>query len=139
QLTQTTGTAATGTFNLNGGTLQYNPSAANFALVNSINLLADSTIGNIGTAQINLTGTLNGNNHALSYAAPSGTVRLYLNTTATNVSQVNIQSGAMGYDLRAGNQAGGATTVVSNGASLYLSSTNNTLTNNVTLNGGTGQ
>jgi autotransporter-associated beta strand protein len=139
QVTQTTGAAATGTFTLSGGALRYAPTANNFGLVNTINLTSESSIGNVGTAQVNLTGTVNGNGNVLDYAAPTGSVRLYLNTTTNSVSQINIQSGAMGFDLNAGNHGGTAPVVVSSGASLYLANANNQLTNNLTFNGGTGQ
>ncbi|MES2921035.1 MAG: autotransporter-associated beta strand repeat-containing protein [Verrucomicrobiota bacterium] len=141
QLNQTTGEANNGVINLAGGTLVLNPPANNFGYAPTINLSADGTISKIGNFQINFPGTINGNSHALNVSTGAG--RFYVNGTTTNgVTQFNVTGGAMGFDLSINNnQGGGAPVQVSNGASLWIAggATTVTMTNNVTLNGGTGQ
>ncbi|MES2661140.1 MAG: autotransporter-associated beta strand repeat-containing protein [Verrucomicrobiota bacterium] len=146
RITTTAGAAATGTINLNGGKFQVDLGAAmDFNYAPAINLAASSTIGNAaaGSAanlqgQINYTGTLTGNDHALD-VANTGLARLYLNGTLTGVSQINVLSGAMGFDLNSANNRGAAPVTVASGASLYFAGDNaNPITNNLTFNGGTG-
>ncbi|MEP6669264.1 MAG: autotransporter-associated beta strand repeat-containing protein, partial [Chthoniobacter sp.] len=135
QITQTTSAAATGTFNLGGGTFQINQAGSNFGYSSTINLTADSTFSSIGAGAINWTGTLNGNSHVLN--ANSGATRVYLNGTFNNVTQINITAGAVGLDLAStGHES--TPVVVSSGASLFVANATNTLASNITLNGGTG-
>src|SRR5205814_29754 len=106
QITTTGGVANNGTFNLGGGTFQVNLGAGNnFAYAPTINLTANSTFSNAGAGslantngQINYTGTMNGNGNTLTVANP-GLARLYINGMVNNVSQFNVLSGAMGFDL----------------------------------------
>jgi autotransporter-associated beta strand protein len=146
KLTSTTGIANNGTFNLGGGTLQVDLGAGNnFNYAPAINLTANSTIGNAAAGstanlngQINYSGNLNGNGNALNIAN-TGLARLYMNGTLTNVSQINVQSGAMGFDINAPANRGTAPVVVSNGAALWFAGINaNPVTNNLTFNGGNG-
>ena len=104
QLTQTAGAAATGTFSLGGGTLQVKQAGNNFGYAPNIGLTADSTFSNIGAGQINYTGTLTGNTHALN--VNTATARLYVNAAASGITQFNVTSGAMGFDLNVGNRGG---------------------------------
>jgi len=125
-----------GTYNLNGGAFQINQSVANFGYNATINLTAaGSSFSNVGAGQINYTGTMNGNGNALTIAGNSA--RLYMNGTVNNVSQFNVNSGAMGLDTGTGNQGGGAPVAVANGAALWVWGVN-ALTNNLTFNGGSG-
>ncbi len=138
QINTTAGAANSGTFNLNGGAFKINSSAANFNYAPSINLTAaGSTLGNIGS-QINYTGALNGNNNALNIANANTSV-LYINAPVTGVTQFNVQSGAMGFDINVGNNRGTASVNVTNGASLWYAGNNtNPVTNNLIFNGGDG-
>ncbi len=131
----TTGGTNSGTFSLGGGTLQINQASNNFGYNPTITLTADSTISSIGAGSINMTGTINGGNHVLN--ASSGATRLYLNGTINNVTQINITAGAVGLDLASANHES-TPVVVSSGASLFVANQANTLTSNITLNGGTG-
>ncbi|MEO7098306.1 MAG: autotransporter-associated beta strand repeat-containing protein [Luteolibacter sp.] len=137
QLNQTTGAAATGTFNVAGGTLVFNPPANNFGYAPAINLTANTAISKIGNFQINYTGVLTGTGNVVDVS--TGASRLYMNGTVSGVSQFNVSSGAMGFDLSIGNRGGSAPVNVSNGASLWFANATNAVTNNITLNGGTGQ
>ena len=143
QLTTTSGAANSGTFNISGAAFQVNlGSGSNFAYAPTINLLAaNSSIGNaapglVGSTngQVNFTGTLNGSGYALN-VVNTGLARWYMNGTVSNVSQINVQSGAMGFDLSTGNQGGGAPVNVSSGASLYLANGGSSLANSLTLTG----
>ncbi|MEO7100261.1 MAG: autotransporter-associated beta strand repeat-containing protein [Luteolibacter sp.] len=137
QLNQTTGAAATGTINIAGGTLVFNPPASNFGYAPAINLSADATFSKIGGSQINYTGVLTGTGNVVDVSTSAS--RLYMNGTVSGVSQFNITSGAMGFDLSVGNRGGSAPVNVSSGASLWFANATNAITNNITLNGGTGQ
>jgi fibronectin-binding autotransporter adhesin len=145
QITTTAGAANNGTFNLGGGTFQINNGAnANFGYAPTINLTANSTIGNAAPGfatfldgQINLTGTINGGGKVLNIAN-TGLARLYMNGPVNNVSQINVLSGAMGFDMGTANHGGNAPVVVSNGAALWFANSGNAITNALTFNGGTG-
>ncbi len=137
QLNQTTGAAATGTFNLAGGTLVFNPPGNNFGYAPAINLTADAAISKIGNFQINYTGVLTGTGNVANVSTSAS--RFYMNGTVSGITQFNVTSGAMGFDLNIGNRGGSAPVNVSNGASLWLANATNTVANNITLNGGTGQ
>ena len=146
QLTNTAGSASTGTFNVDNSTLQINLGAgANFAYNPTLNFTGAAVLGNAaaGSAtttagQINYTGTLNGDGTNALTINNTGLARLYMNGAVSNVPQVNVTGGAMGFDLSVGNRAGGAPVVVSNGAALWFANATNTLANNITLNGGSG-
>jgi len=137
QLNQTTGAAATGTINIAGGTLVFNPAANNFGYAPAINLSADATFSKTGNFQINYTGVLTGTGNVVNVSTSAS--RLYMNGAVSGVTQLNVTSGAMGFDLNVGNRGGGAAVNVSTGASLWLANSTNAVANNITLNGGTGQ
>ncbi len=138
QVNQTTGAANTGTITYNGGNLIFNPPANNFNYAAPFILNTDGFISKIGAFQINYTGILTGNNRALNVST-NATSRFYLNSAATNLTQINITGGAMGFDLNVGNRGGGAPVIVSSGAALWFANATNVLANNITLNGGAGQ
>jgi autotransporter-associated beta strand protein len=148
QITTTAGDANTGTFNLGGGTFQVDLGAgANFNYNPVINLTAPSTIGNAAAGsgantqgQINFTGTVNGNGNALNFANTS-LARFYMNGTLVDVPQINVVSGAMGFDLNMPlvNDRGTAPIDVASGAALWFAGNNaNPIVNNLTFHGGTG-
>ena len=146
QLTTTAGAANLGTFYLNGGAFQVNlGTGANFNYGPTFNLTANSTIGNAAAGatnnvdgQINYTGTINGNGNILNIAN-SGLARLYVNGTVNNVTQINIVSGAMGFDLNSGANRGTAAMDVASGAALwYAGNKFNPIVNALTFHGGDG-
>lgn len=138
QINTTAGAANTGTFNLNGGTFQVNVATSNFNYAPTINVTADSTFSSIGTGQINYAGVLTGSNNQLNIA--TGSSRLYMNGTVTGITQFNVTSGAMGFDLNSTNNRGTASVNVANGAALWYAGNNtNPITNNITFHGGAGQ
>ncbi|MEO5716503.1 MAG: autotransporter-associated beta strand repeat-containing protein [Luteolibacter sp.] len=146
QTTTTAGAANTGAFNLGGGTFQVNLGAgADFNYAPTINLNAASTFGN-GAAgaiantqgQINFTGTINGNNNALNIAN-TGLARFYLNGLVFDVPQINVLSGAMGFDINNFNDRGTAAVDIASGAALWTAGNNNNpVINNLTFHGGDG-
>ena len=146
QITTTAGAANTGVFNLNGGTFQVNlGTGADFNYAPTVILISTSTLGNAAAGalnntngQINFTGTVNGNGNVLN-VANTGLARLYLNGTLNNVSQINVQSGAAGFEMNNGNNRGAAPVSIANGAALWFAGNNgNPITNNLTFNGGNG-
>lgn len=136
QLTQTSGAAATGTFNLGGGAFQINQGGNNFGYGATLNLTAGSTFGDAGGGAINHTGAVTGNSHALTVNNDGN--RLYMNGTISGISQFNVTKGALGFDLGGGNSGGGAAVNVGHNASLWVVNSTVTSTNNITLNGGAG-
>jgi autotransporter-associated beta strand protein len=146
QITTTAGDAATGTYNLGGGKFQVNLGAgANFTYAPTINLTAPSTLGTAAAGsvanlngQICLTGTLNGNNHALNIEN-TGLARFYLNGTLNDVAQLNVVSGAVGFDVNVPANRGTAPVDVASGAALWFYGNNaNPIVNNLTFHGGDG-
>lgn len=138
QINPANGAAANGAITLNGGTFVLNATANNFTFAPAISQTVDMTISKIGGSQVNFTGSLAGNGHVLNVNT-SATSRLYMNAAVSGITQINVTSGAMGFDLNVGNRAGGAPVNVSNGASLWFANVTNTVANNITLNGGSGQ
>ena len=138
QINPANGAAANGTIALNGGTFVLNATANNFGFAPAITQTVDMTISKIGGSQVNFTGSLTGTGNLLNVNT-STTSRFYMNATVSGITQINVTSGAMGFDLNVGNRAGGAPVNVSNGASLWLANATNTVANNITLNGGSGQ
>ncbi|MEK7951414.1 beta strand repeat-containing protein [Luteolibacter soli] len=146
QINTTAGDAANGTFNLGGGSFLVNlGTGTNFGYAPQINLNAASTFGNASAGsnttlegQINFSGTVNGNSNALNIAN-TGLARLYMNGTLTDVSQINVLSGAMGFDLNAAQSRGTSPVDIASGASLWLAGNNVTpVVNNLTFHGGSG-
>lgn len=146
QITTTAGDANTGNFTLGGGKFQVNlGTGTNFTYTPTINLTAASTIGNaaVGSVanldgQICLTGTVNGNNNVLNIEN-TGLARFYLNGTLNDVSQINVVSGAMGFDINVAANRGTAPVDIASGAALWFFGNNaNPIVNNLTFHGGDG-
>lgn len=132
--------AATGTITLNGGKLEWNDSADNWTQGAKFVLQADSTIGDVSAKAINWAGTMTGNGHALNYDGSGN--RTYLNGAVSGLSQINVLTSALGFDLtQAGcNNGGSAPVNISNGASLFIcGAAGKVVDNPITLNGGTGK
>jgi autotransporter-associated beta strand protein len=140
QIDTTAGPVSTGTFNLAGGALIINSPAPNWSYSPAINLTgAGSTLGSTGS-QINYGGTIAGNGNALNINnANSPTSRIYLNGVLDNVSQINVQSGALGFWMDATGSRGTTIVNVAEGASLWYAGVNaNPISNALTFNGGDG-
>ncbi|MEO5712271.1 MAG: autotransporter-associated beta strand repeat-containing protein [Luteolibacter sp.] len=136
QLNQTA--ANTGAITINGGILALNPPTFNFNYAPAINLTTDGFISKLGSFQINYTGVLAGNTHALNVST-SADSRFYLNSVTSGITQINVTAGAMGFDLNVGNRGNSAPVSVANGASLWFAGATNAMANNIALNGGAGQ
>ena len=131
-----------GTTTLRGGNLAYNYNANNFAVSGAITLTATATITKLnGFRQMNLqSGTLNGGGQTLNIFVntTAGTTPLYFNGTAgTSLGQINILNGSVGQDGVGGIPLRNAAINVASGAA-FITYTNPTINNNITLNGGAG-
>ena len=130
--------AVAGRIVLNGGTLDYNYNAANYAINGNITLAAPSTFGNISNNQINLGGTFYGAGQILTVNNGTSTAPLFFNQTfGSALGQLNIVQGLVAEDSSGGTPLRNAAIVISNGAA-FTTFDAPTVNNNFTLNGGSG-
>jgi fibronectin-binding autotransporter adhesin len=130
--------AAPGTITLAGGTLDLSI-GSNFGYGNTLTFTANSTIGDIGTGQVNLEGgTINGNGKMLTINNGTATNLFYFNdTSGSTFAGILVQAGYAAEELDNGTPLRSAPMTIANGAG-FATYANGTVNNNITLNGGNG-
>lgn len=141
QTTTTAGAANTGLIELDGGTFEINLGALNdFLYYPTFELSSSSSLGNVGTGQINHSGPIFGNGNELNIVnGPSS--KIYINGVIDDVTRINILSGALGFSMNDGTPGSRGTTIVNvaDGASFWYYGINaNPVTNDLIFNGGDG-
>jgi fibronectin-binding autotransporter adhesin len=132
------GTAGTVTLteNINAGNVYFTNVTGNYVLTNATGVETLTVAGTIDTGGSDaIIGAQIANSTTLTKSG-NATLHLPVDSSATLTGQVNVNQGAL--SIENNNALGYVPVTVNSGAELDLNGNNNTVVNNITLNGGSG-